>query len=206
MTESIDIFKMNSEAAKRQSRLDDWIEETSKIAKSFCRTYISIDWEDLRQELCVWLVEKWEPLCEHNRSDQYIRECLSNTAKNYCAREMGTARHFSDQHVYTNEEARKAVEAWFAGTYDYVPEGAESVRGDDDITVACDVGLAFNKLTENSQNILRAKYFENDSFEGPRERQALKRAVDILTKKMNRQNSQQEYVGSKNADGGSVLV
>jgi DNA-directed RNA polymerase specialized sigma24 family protein len=179
--------------------LNEWLDYSQKVAKSFARSFPGIEWEDIHQEMAILLIEKGEEIAAAATKDAYIKKALQNVSYNYCMRERDASLFFSDQYDYRPDTVRSLLVQYYGGDVKslFVPDDARSVRGDDNLAMYGDVSRAVEMLPESHQKALERKYADGLEADTPAERKALSRAVIRLTRVLNENKvkAEREYNG-----------
>lgn len=179
--------------------LEEWLDYSKKVARSFARSFPGIDEDDIYQEMAILLIEKGEAIAAQGTRDSYIKRALQNVCYNYCMKERDAVLFYSDQYDYRPETVRSLLVQYYSGDAKtlFVPDDAKSVRGDDNLAMYGDVSRAVEMLPESHQEALERKYAWGYEAETPAERKALSRAVTRLTKVLNENKvkAEREYNG-----------
>lgn len=152
-----------------------------KTATSIGRSFWTIEAEDVKQEIWVWLWQNEANLVQHSKSASYIRTCIRNVARNYALRMRDTTLLQTDKFYYSFDEVRELLPAFFA-TYDTwamvpVPEGYETNTRNDNVEVMCDFSIAYGKLSEAQQDVLQRRYGDDEELTEQKDRQQASRAL-----------------------------
>jgi len=178
-----------------------------KTATSIGRSFWTIEAEDVKQEIWVWLWQNEAHLTAQQRSASYIRTCIRNVARNYALRMRDTTLLQTDKFYYSFDEVRELLPAFFA-TYDTwamvsVPDGYETNTKNDNVEVMCDFSIAYSKLTEAQQDVLQRRYGDDEELTEQKDRQqasrALKKFVLTLNAETDKRAKAHDGPGSRKA-------
>lgn len=153
-------------------------------ARSYARSYVKLEEEDIIQEVWVFLWEKEHYFLENGCSDQYIRTSIKNVINNYALRMRDTTLLETDTFYYSIEEVKALLPSFFSLYESWataeVPEGAKTMTKNDNVEMMCDLSLAFSKLSKAQQDILVRKYGDDEDFAEHKDVQQASRAVKKL--------------------------
>lgn len=160
--------------------LEDILEEVEKISKRVASDYPDVDWRDVQQELCVFVLENdYLKSVEEGGNPGWI---LREVAKRYCNKERAIQLSLSVQYTYRPSDVRKILEST-----SFVPEDAESdAPYMDRVDIASDIRAAFDRLSDESKSAIINKYVigntpKNSSYE----RKRVDKAIRDLTRNLN---------------------
>lgn len=188
---------------------EDLVKEIDIVAKTVARDYPDISWEDLRQDLVVFVLQNGKslkPRSEGGNPKKILQLVALKKAKDYRTEHMvlspqyaykpddiknilETAFFLPDRSSYVPDDARSPLSKTF-NLYD--PDGAFQVEHVDPfhfadaMEVASDVKAAIKKLKPELKEALFKRYVlgevpDNASWE----RKRLNNAVNELTRKLN---------------------
>lgn len=182
-----------------------------RVARKVSADYPDIDWEDVRQELVVFVLEhgKSIKLREHGGNPSWL---LNRVAQSYCLKVRSQHMSLTPQYAYRPSDIKKILETAFfpdsraethvpddarnplSNTFTvYDQDGAGSGVKDRDpflevdaMEVASDVMAAYGRLNEDEKRSIFLRYAigqipDNSSYE----RKKLNHAVKKLTYKLN---------------------
>lgn len=167
---------------------EDLQEVIDRVAKRVAGDYPDIDWEDVRQELALFVIVNGESikLKEDGGNPTWL---LNKVAQTYCLKVRAQHMSLSPQYAYRPSDVKKILETAFSveDVMDtYVPEDAESMKGLDQVEIASDVKAAYDRLNLDERVAIFRRYAlgqvpDNASYE----RKKLNAAVKKLTYKLN---------------------
>lgn len=182
-----------------------------RVARKVSADYPDVDWQDVRQELVVFILEhgKSIKLREHGGNPSWL---LNRVAQTYCLKLRSQHMSLTPQYAYRTSDIQKILETAFfpedrsethvpddarnplSNTFTvYDQDGAGSGVKDRDpfaevdaMEVASDVMAAYNRLNLDEKKAIFLRYAlgqipENSSYE----RKKLNHAVKKLTYKLN---------------------
>jgi hypothetical protein len=157
------------------------------VARQFQRRWDHLEWEDIRQEVWLWLVENRPELGKavDDPTDANLRKITSQV----CARLTHEDNSAWGRYEYGTKHVRAMLESGFLHDYSM---GTLSERHD------FDNGLMELAVSNpNYWDVIQDRYFHNGSDYDTTKRSLLTRAVDKLTKLMNqfRVLSVEDYTG-----------
>jgi len=167
-----------------------------KVAKSTSYKWTDLDWEDIRQDMWVWLMENIPQLEQyqedtHDDRDKKLRRVGTQVA----VAEIHGYEQWSGQYIYGKDEVRAMLEDGLFFKNDDYKTATERV----------DLHSAMLMLKEDSFsyfNILVDK-FVHGSFSGHPE--TLSRSLDKLTQLMNQIHNFNEYTYENGPGARTVL-
>lgn len=188
-----------------------------RVATQYHREYPGIEFDDIYQELCLFVLEKGGSI-KPEMSPAYI---LSRRAKQYCGEESMRASMVVANYTYSPRDVRRMLrDALTAPERTYVAGGSTGAEGGvrsteegiepaaaanwDAVAAASDVKAALQSAPKADREVLFRAYVCLAELT-PAERKAAGRAVDRLTAEMNRykvgkskwHQANPDYVGSR---------
>lgn len=170
------------------ARYEDLAVEIDRVAKSTAADYPDIDWQDVRQELALFVLTNGESIKLRDEGGNPIR-FLRLVAQSYCLKLRSQHHSLSPQYAYRPSDIKKILETAFSVDdvmNTYVPEDAVSMKGIDQIELASDVKAAYDRLKPDEKVSIFKRYAlgiipDNAS----NERKKLNLAVKRLAYKLN---------------------
>jgi hypothetical protein len=198
-----------SERSHPGATYEDLAEVIDKTAKHVARDYPDIDWEDIRQELVVFVLQYGKSIKLHEYGGN-PRWLLERVAQEYCKNMRAQHMVLTPQYAYKPSDIKLILETAFLGTprSGYVPDDARSplsrtfnvydsassfdvqdidpFHEADFLEVSSDVKASIKKLKPELRLSLFNRYVmgiipDNDSYE----RKRLNKAVNELTRRLN---------------------
>lgn len=163
----------------------------SNTASSIARSYWTVEEEDVKQEIWAWLWEKEADLMAKNCSPAYIKTCIKNVARNYALKVRDTTLVQTDKFYYSFDEVKELLPTLF-GLYESwamvpVPDGCATQTGNDGLEIMLDFVVAYGKLSQGQQDILRRRYGNDEELSEAKDRQQASRALKKLVLTLNAQ-------------------
>lgn len=167
---------------------EDLSVDIDRVAKRVAADYPDIDWEDVRQELVVFVMANGPSIKLRAEGGNPVR-FLNLVAQSYCLK-LRTQHHtLSVQYAYRPSDIKRILETAFSVDdimETYVPDDAKSMRGLDEVEIASDVKAAYDRLNMDEKATIFKRYAlgiipDNAS----NERKKLNNAVKKLTYKLN---------------------
>lgn len=160
-----------------------------KTATGIARSFWTVEAEDVKQEIWVWLWQSESTLLANGKSASYIRTCIRNVSRNYALKMRDTTLLQTDRFYYTFDEVRELLPAFFS-TYDMwamvpVPQGCETTTRNDAVEMMVDLALAYSKLSEAQQEVLARRYGDDEELTEQKDRQQASRALKKLVLTLN---------------------
>lgn len=158
------------------------------VAKIVAKDYPDVDWEDLRQEMALFVVKhgKSIKLKEEGGNPKWLMERVAKQA----AKEA-RAKHLilTSQYAYRPSDVKEILETAFSPESrenTFIPEDAVSLDGIDSIQLSSDVLAAYDMLKPELKEAIFRRYAlnqipSNETYD----RKKLNRAVNELTYKLN---------------------
>lgn len=169
--------------------LEELLPEIETLSRVVASDYPDIDWRDIRQHLCEFILIKGEAF-KIEGSGWGAKKILKKVADQYCKDERTQQNYLSAQYSYRPSDVMKILEtAWDLVEIDktYVPEDAVSIKSaSDPLDLAADVRQAYDSLNDDLRLSIFTRYAlgvvpENASYE----RKKLNKAVKELTRILN---------------------
>lgn len=167
---------------------EDLAETIDRVARRVAGDYPDIDWEDVRQELSLFVIMNGESikLREDGGNPTWL---LNKVAQTYCLKVRTQHMSLSPQYAYRPSDVKKILETAFSVEdvmETYVPDDAKSMKGLDEVEIASDVKAAYDRLNQDERVSIFRRYAlgqvpDNASYE----RKKLNAAVKKLTHKLN---------------------
>lgn len=158
------------------------------VAKIVARDYPDIDWEDLRQEMALFVVKNGKSikLKEDGGNPKWLMERVAKQA----AKETRT-KHLilTSQYAYRPSDVKEILETAFypeSRESSFVPEDATSLDGIDSLQLSSDVLAAYALLKPEWKEVIFRRYAlnqipSNETYE----RKKLNKAINELTHRLN---------------------
>lgn len=188
---------------------DDLANDIDRVAKNVASDYPDIDWEDVRQELALFVLEHGKSIKLRDEGGN-PRWLLDRVANEYCKRLRTQHMTLTPQYAYRPSDIVKIMETAFLdnGPSGYVPDDARSplsktfnlydpngyFRAEsidpfhevDFTEVSSDIKTTIKKLKPELRDALYRRYVlqeipHNNSYQ----RKRLNKAVNELTRKLN---------------------
>ncbi len=163
-----------------------WKEMVERTAKFVARDYPNVEWQDVAQELYLFLLEKSGKM--KSPDQPFAANVLTKQARLVCQRERAQHNYVTSQYFYRNSDVRKILQT----VYDrkdweeaHVPEDARSEFRDDRLEVSADVKRALQELNHSDQEVLFRRYALGEDMTDGTFRQQVSRAVKSLTETLN---------------------
>lgn len=166
---------------------EEFYDHVEKVAKSASYKWEDLDWEDIRQDIWVWLMENI-PQLEQYQEDTYDDrdKKLRRVATQVCVAEIHGYEQYSGQYLYGRDEVRGMLEQG-------VPFKSEHMGT---ATERADLTLALTELKEHNLaqfTVITDRYFKGEYDSTPAKRKMMERGLDNLTQLMNRIHNFNEY-------------
>jgi len=167
---------------------EDLAKIIDSLAKSVAKDYPDIDWEDLRQEMAIFVVKNGKSikLKEDGGNPRWLMERVAKQA----AKEIRTQHLIlTAQYAYRPSDVKEILETAFnpeARESSYVPEDAVSLDGIDSLQISSDVMAAYELLKPEWKEVIFRRYAlnqipSNETYE----RKKLNKAINELTYRLN---------------------
>jgi hypothetical protein len=167
---------------------EDLADTIDRVARRVAADYPDISWEDVRQELSLFVIVNGESikLRDDGGNPTWL---LNRVAQTYCMRQRTQHMSLSPQYAYRPSEVKKILETAFSveDVMDtYVPDDAKSMKGLDEVEIASDVKAAYDRLNQEEKVSIFRRYAlgeipNNASYE----RKKLNAAIKKLTHRLN---------------------
>jgi len=154
--------------------ISEYNDLVQQLASEYARRYSMLELDDIGQELWVWFVshprkyKEWSEL-EQKDKDKLIAKSLRNAALKFCEREKARKVGYdsSDLYYYDVSVVEAFLPSIIAGTY-AIPTSIQDLNskfgtgnaaeGNNWLSLRSDIALAFDKLSDAKQNILRLRF------------------------------------------------
>lgn len=154
--------------------LEEYTEMVQQLSAEYFKRYSMLERDDIRQELWLWFVahprktQEWAKLEAKDR-DKLIAKSLRNAALKYCEKEKARKSGYdsSDLYYYDSSVVEAFLPSIIAGTY-AIPVSIQDLNakfgtgndaeGNNWLALRSDISLAFDKLSEAKQNVLRLRF------------------------------------------------
>jgi hypothetical protein len=154
--------------------ISEYNDLVQQLASEYARKYSMLELDDIGQELWVWFVshprkyKEWSEL-EQKDKDKLIAKSLRNAALKFCEREKARKVGYdsSDLYYYDVSVVEAFLPSIIAGTY-AIPTSIQDLNskfgtgnaaeGNNWLSLRSDIALAFDKLSDAKQNILRLRF------------------------------------------------
>src|ERR1044071_32911 len=167
---------------------DDLAELIDRVAKNVAKDYPGIDWEDVRQELVVFVLKNGKSIKLKNEGGN-PRWLLDRVAQMYCKDVRTEHLILSPQYAYRPSDVKKILDTAFSPERideTHIPEDAVSLDGIDSLQIASDVKAAYSKLKpELRESIFRKHALNQNPGNETYERKKYNRAINELTHRLN---------------------
>lgn len=156
------------------SYVEEYTEMVQQLSAEYYKRYSMLERDDIRQELWLWFVAhsrkyaEWAAL-ESKDKDKLIAKSLRNAALKYCEKEKARKSGYdsSDLYYYDASVIEAFLPSIIAGTYS-IPVSIQDLNakfgtgndaeGNNWLALRSDISLAFDKLSEAKQNVLRLRF------------------------------------------------
>ena len=171
------------------ANVEELLPDIEHIARVIAGDYPDIDWKDVRQHLCMFVLEKGDAFRVEG-SGWGSRKILKKVAQQYCKDERASQNYLSPQYSYRPSDVSRILEtAWTVEEIlnTHVPEDATSIKpAADPMDLASDVREAYASLPEDLRKSIFTRYAlgeipNNASYE----RKKLNKAIKELTRILN---------------------
>lgn len=167
---------------------EDLAETIDRVARRVAGDYPDIDWEDVRQELALFVLTNGEGIKLWNEGGNPAW-LLNRVAQTFCMKVRTQHMSLSPQYAYKPSDVKKILETAFSVEEvmdTYVPDDAKSMKGLDEVEIASDVKAAYDRLNQDEKATIFKRYAlgwvpDNASYE----RKKLNAAIKKLTHKLN---------------------
>lgn len=181
--------------------LEELMPVVEHISRMTASDYPDIEWEDVRQHLCLFILEKADAL-KYEGNGGSVKSILKKVAKDFCKKERAQQNFLSSQYSYRPSDVKKILESAFDQEgldKTYVPEDARSVKSAmDEVEIASDVRDAFLRLAPDYQISLFMRYAMREvPAHASYERKRLNKAVNELTRILNSYRGRGPFVGRR---------
>jgi len=161
--------------------LEELMSLADDAANLAARNYVGIDAEDISSAIMEIVCRNPERIERHLEHKGWLWSVFYGEAVRYCNEQVATFQYYTGEHFYTPQEVRDLLKAVFEGEIDlddyvYVSDAAVSVW---------DLNLCFEKLSFKEKDLLSRRY-RNREVLTESDRRACNRAIDRLTRKLNR--------------------
>lgn len=158
------------------------------VSKTVAKDYPDIDWEDLRQELVMFVVQHGKSIKLKDEGGN-PRWLLERVAQTVAKRERTQHLILTAQYAYRPSDVKTVLEtAFFPEQRENVtvPEDAVSLDGIDSLQISSDVLAAYDLLKPELKEVIFRRYAlnqipSNETYE----RKKLNKAVNELTFRLN---------------------
>lgn len=166
---------------------DDLRDDIDRIAKFVAKDFPDIDWEDVRQHLVLFVLERGKSIKLKDEGGQ-PNWILKKVAQTYCKDQRVQHLTLSPQYAYRPSDVMKLLELAFTTSALQEIEDLdlwEKVEGFDLLDMTSDVKRAFDRLKHDDKVVIFRRFAvgipPNDSYE----RKKLNKAVNTLTYNLN---------------------
>ena len=173
---------------------DELIQMADQVARKVAQEYPGIEAEDIASEALTRLYESAERLCHANKDHLY--KVLEGEGVSYAAKERYDYILFSSQYVYTPREIKAILK------HVYYDESARDVPTQRDDWLSADIGPgvvgisifdvdeAMDRIKPEHRKLLERRYRDGEDI---KDRKAVARAIDHLTRAINRRMYRKGY-------------
>lgn len=157
-------------------KFEQLLPDITKAAKSLSRQYISLEYEDIYQDLCEYAWANRERIKTFGAEGGNPLMILSREGKRLCGKQIASRAVRDDRHFYAPKEVR------------FLLENDALVSRDGDIEGRSDLVTAFRELSEEDREIIGNAYLSRlAEYKQPgAASKALSRSIDRLAIEMNR--------------------
>lgn len=177
------------DSIRRGATYEDLKDDIDRVAKKVASDYPDMDWEDVRQELAVFVLTNGKSikLREEGGNPRWL---LTRVAQTYCKDQRTQHLTLSPQYAYKPSDVKEILEHAFTSEVvtkiDDFDDGREDLEGFDLIAVASDVKNAYDQLKVDLKIAIFKRYAlkeipERDSYD----RKKLTQAIKELTRRLN---------------------
>lgn len=159
------------EEQNREERLNQLLPEIEKVAKQLAKKYVSIPYDDIRQDLCLYAWENIDKIKTYGEEGGNPLLVFTRHGNKVCGKWLASATVRTDEYYYSPGEVRGLLS-----------NGALWVE-QDDILGRSDLLMSFKKLDKQDREVLAAVYFEGQPI---RSSYLVGRAIEKLTMHMNK--------------------
>lgn len=167
---------------------EDLAEMIDRVARFVAKDYPDIDWEDVRQELALFVVQNGKSikLREEGGNPKWL---LERVAQMYCKNVRAQHLILSPQYAYKPSDVKEILETVF-NREDveniHIPEDAVSLDRIDSLDISSDILAAYDRLKpELKEAIFRRYALKQTPGNETYERKKLNKAINELTHKLN---------------------
>jgi hypothetical protein len=164
---------------------EEFYAHVDKVAKSTSYRWADLDWEDIRQDMWVWLLENPVQLEQYQKDDYETRDRkLRRVATQVAVAEIHGYEQWSGQYVYGTDEIRGLLRA-----------GVVLKTDAGTLTERMDLSLAMMDLKQSNPsyfNVIVDKYVHELELTDTQQKTLL-RGVNKLTLLMNQIHNVREY-------------
>lgn len=179
--------------------VEELLPDIERISRNVSSDYPDIDWRDIRQTLCLFILEKGDQLVWEGGGGSVL-SILKKVAQQHCKDERTQQNYLSSQYSYKPSDVIKILESGFVRVVidektresiinnSYVPEDAVSIDNTsvDALDVATDVIDAYERLPLDQRNALFRRYALGEiPVHASYDRKKLNKAVKELTRILN---------------------
>ena len=154
--------------------LKDYDNLVQSLATEYTRKYQMVDRDDIEQEIWIWFIthprkmKEWEELKQKDK-DNLVAKSLRNAALKHCEKEKARVGGYdmSDLYYYDPTVIEAFLPSIMSNSY-VIPNSIQDLNnkfgsgnisdGNNWLALRSDISLAFFKLSETKQNILRLRF------------------------------------------------
>jgi hypothetical protein len=173
----------------------DWepiIGIADKVSREIAEKWSVVEADDVKQEIMVHLLNERHITEQYADDEDIIRKICWNAGKRFAAKERSYYDLMDDQYWYTPDEVRQALRSFVHSDEEIGQvigkrdDLTKSVISDNIITARVDASKGIQKLTKAYQTVVHRVFICGLPPRDDNERRAAYRAVDSLTRIMNR--------------------
>lgn len=157
-----------------------WKPTVEKICKKTARDFPEVTYEDLYQDLFLWILET--PQLKHPSRRETVK-VIERQARHMAWEIRAGFQYQYDRYLYRPSDVREILKTSFDTSHwqvGFVPEDAWS-DAEDQLIVHADVSWGYSFLPDNYKKILFRKYVLHDEYEhNSAEHKMFYRAIDRL--------------------------
>lgn len=173
----------------------DWepiIAIAGQVAHKIAEKWAVVEVDDVKQEIMVHLLNERHITEQYAHDADLIQKICWNAGKRYAAKERSYYDLMDDQYFYTPDEVRQALRSFVHSDEEIgqiigkKDDLTKSVISDNIITARVDASKGLTKLPKGYQQVIHRVFICGLPPRDENERRTSYRAVDSLTKAMNR--------------------
>ncbi|MFD5069172.1 hypothetical protein ACFWNC_14760 [Streptomyces sp. NPDC058369] len=172
----------------------DWeplIETAGRVARQITEKWSVVEYDDVKQEICYYLVENLQSLRPRITDGDFIYSVCMVVGKRYASKERNHYDLHDDEYWYTPDEVRIALKSFVHSDEEIgkvigkKDDLTNAYISDNIVTARLDATRALGKLTKSQHEAVYRLFVFGLPATDETQRRAAYRAVDNLTKYMN---------------------